>query len=231
MAGLNLEINSFVSKLMQMNSLGLNACLNLQAYHGRVYVNLQADLGHDNNYNYCQTRTNERNHSSSRQRRRLRRRRKAFKKASNGHEATEKDVTRSESDSYKTELEVQERRSVESSVNSSEPRSFTGNSAEQDMDASLLEQSAHKKIESAATPPSPIRPSTDDDENEESTWTWTPPSEEDILHYMREHNITLRQSSEFQEEVGVSNTPMAGGVFNAGDMFYNRFSMNMHNEN
>ena len=85
----------------------------------------------------CQTQTNERNHSSSRQRRRLRRRRKAFQKASNGHEATEKDVTRSESDSYKTELEVQERRSVESSVNSSKPRSFTGNSVELDMDASL----------------------------------------------------------------------------------------------
>ena len=94
-------------------------------------------------------------------------------------------------------------------------------SVDQDMEVSLLQQSTRnsKKIENTAKPPSPTRSSTEDDENDETTWTWTPPSEEDILNYMREQSYMLRQTSESQEKVTVSNTPMAGGFFKLGDMF------------
>ena len=47
MAALFAEMNSFVTKLTQLNSYGLNACLNFNAYGGRVYVSLHAELGGD----------------------------------------------------------------------------------------------------------------------------------------------------------------------------------------
>ena len=47
MAALFAEMNLFVTKLTQLNSYGMNACLNFNAYGGRVYVSLHAELGGD----------------------------------------------------------------------------------------------------------------------------------------------------------------------------------------
>ena len=44
---LNVELNSFISKLVQLNSYGINANLNVTACDGKIKVSLHADLGHD----------------------------------------------------------------------------------------------------------------------------------------------------------------------------------------
>ena len=67
------EINSFMSKLMQLNSFGFNANLNLSAYGGTIYVNLQVDLGPDDSNLQGKAPSSCKKSNSSRVRRRLRR--------------------------------------------------------------------------------------------------------------------------------------------------------------
>ena len=71
MAALIAEMNSFVIKLSQLNSCGLNACVNFNAYGGRVYASLHADLGDLEAKDYPQPRKMQK---PSRLRRRIRRR-------------------------------------------------------------------------------------------------------------------------------------------------------------
>ena len=194
---MNLEINSFVSKLMQLNSFGLNASLSFQAHCGRIFVNLQADLGHGdsyhngNNYHNVQTQTRVKKQSPSR-RRRLRRR-KASREASKGHDDAKDDVDHSEPEPYQPQHKGEEEQ----------------DSVELDINYSQQEQ-----------------PSNNSDDEDEMNWTWTPPTEDDILHYLREQNLVLPQSHESQEEAAVSNTPMVGGVFRAGEVLNDRCSLN-----
>ena len=71
MSTLMAEMSSFITKLSQLNSCGLNACLNLSTCGGRVYASLHADLGDLVTEEYLQPRKRPK---PSRLRRRLRRR-------------------------------------------------------------------------------------------------------------------------------------------------------------
>ena len=85
MAGFYGEMNSFTSKLSQLNYCGYNATLNFHTFNGRMYASLHADLGSaELTYSYDQQQFKKKT-KPSRIRRRMRR-----KHASNN---TEKNIT------------------------------------------------------------------------------------------------------------------------------------------
>ena len=73
MTPMTAETNSFLSKLLQLNSCGFNAQLYFNACGGRVYVNLNADLGYDFGIRGQSPSCVKKRPSPSRIRRRLRR--------------------------------------------------------------------------------------------------------------------------------------------------------------
>ena len=69
----NIELNSFISKLVQLNSNGVSANLNINAFGGILSVSLNADFGHNFGGGYT---FNKKPPKPARLRRRLRRKEK-----------------------------------------------------------------------------------------------------------------------------------------------------------
>ena len=74
MSAMNLELDSFISKLLQLNSCGFYANLNLNANGGRVFATLSVDLSDTFQYGWSDIgQHGKRRSNRSRNNRRLRR--------------------------------------------------------------------------------------------------------------------------------------------------------------
>ena len=85
MSNVHYEMNSFLTKLSQLNNCGFNASLHFNSYEGRIYVNLNADLGHflQNDWNETWNTVQKRMSKPSRIKRLLKRKQNKMNSARN----------------------------------------------------------------------------------------------------------------------------------------------------
>ena len=157
-----MEVNSFLWKLFQLNSCGFNATLHFSTYEGRIYANMNADLGFPL-HAWTDFEGSRRNtFNPSRIRRRTRRRKRQPNPI--------KDVS--------AVITVPNVDSAEASSPSLAPSTDV---VDTDLSSLSLE-------------PSTVNQLSDDEESlPDPNWTWTEPTEEDILEYMRNFPQNFKQ--------------------------------------
>ena len=178
-AALFAELTSFVSKLTQLNSYGCNANLNFNANAGRIQVALHADFGYD--------LTNDNNPSMKAPKPSRVRRRQRRKQASQD--------SREESESFNISNDDNQTAALldePSEFNEPNKMSQAPTVSDQNCDGeNLTETNSNTTAE--------VKSSLSGDEDEEQ-WTWTPPSEEDMLLYMKEHGYILGSCQEHSSQ-------------------------------
>ena len=160
MSALNMEVNSFIWKLYQLNRCGLNANLQFNAYEGRIYANLSVDLGYPM-HDWTILDDQRRNRFSRSRIRRRARRRKQQCNSSNDVDVTAMNTVTTNHD-----------------ANNCDVSSFTPSQSSDVVDSEATPLSLE--------PPSVDQLTSDDSESlPDPEWTWTEPTEEDILDYLR----------------------------------------------
>ena len=160
------EMHSFVAKLSQLHYCGINASLNLNTYNGRMYASMHAELSSlemECNARRYFSQPQPKKTKPSRLKRQLQR-----KQVFNGNGNTNVDSTpstevMSEIDVNES-VQVNDQNSVSSDVNLEDVCGSSSMTREEAFSAQNL--------------------------NDDGT-PWTPPSEEDMLHYMREYGHTV----------------------------------------
>ena len=178
-AALFAELTSFVSKLSQLNSYGCNANLNFNACAGRVHVTFHADLGDELNFNDTPAKKAPKPSRFRRQQRR----KQAFEDA------------RKQSESFNIKDNIQcDALLVPPTVND-------GNANDPSNLLQPTSLSSQATSDEENLPENIINAEVKDLSNSEMSceneepWVWTPPSEEDMLLYMKEHGHRLQNSS------------------------------------
>ena len=177
MASVHYEMHSFLTKLSQLNNCGFNANLHFNCYEGRIYVNLNADLGFFPQNDWSETwNTAERKMAKpSRIKRRLRRKQTMDSKCNNS------DTMVAAADSPQADKKESAPVNVSPSANDDSldvPQQFS-------IDESLA-----------------------DTEEPEPGWVWTPPTDDDIRHY-------LEQMKALEENVNGSKEQLVNNIASA----------------
>ena len=169
MSTLTDEMYSFVAKLSQLTYCGINASLNLHTVNGRVYASLHADLGCSTDTMYVAQNYHTYKRTKPSRLKRQAQRKKAFENGEK-EDATPSIDTKSESDAIK-------------------PVPTKASSTIEDQIVVSTDTIISEDSSSCSEPFGEHFPAQDDD----TPWTWTPPSPEDMLHYLREHGHPHQQ--------------------------------------
>ena len=195
MAAVPLEIHSFMLKFNQLSNAGVNASLNLNCVNGRVYANLVADLGLYQNFHDGLSNTHVFQPSYRRRRRRHKCSKKSEEVQNNTHdESTVSDLSRNSSEPTLEEANTVEANMEDNlrvtNVSDSEqnpfPDDISGADASDQYGPSTAVVNTEITSLSSVSHPFPAL-----NVNDDGT-VWTPPTEEDILHYLHEHGYRLQ---------------------------------------
>ena len=172
MSTVQIEINSFISKLLQLNNYGYHADLHFNAFGGRIRVNMSADLGFDScdgwrpsQYQEC----NRRRPNQSRRNRRLRRKQQR-------ECTTDAAVNNCSSTVITEDAHSQFQTDAHTATHSLSLQSELSSEIEEPKSESFAESDDNTAAHCLSLNP-----------EDEEPWTWTPPSEEDMLLYIQEH--------------------------------------------
>ena len=204
------EMSSFMMKLSQLNSCGFNACLQFNSFEGRIYVNMSADLGCNVQNDWSETWHNveKKMWKPSRIKRRLRRKNTNGTSLNNSDKGAAHRVT-----------ECNETETVAFNAVSGHACFNKNGDTHDETNVVLSTQSSSQELLSEESP---------EESDTEPGWVWTPPSDDDIRHYI-EHMQAIREAEENGSKEQLVNSattqlePTLMNVLQENDANYSRF--------